>query len=84
MRATSFILLHLVGASYVSAQALPFPGIGNDTARAMSGLTQQAIATYKEKDRDRYLDNLFRMQMVAGRYAVATPSIYSLHALRGN
>src|SRR5215208_4405958 len=85
-RALCSALLCLVSASYASAQELPFPSaaLGEDTARAMSALAEQAIAIYKDKDRGRYLDNLFRMQMVAGRYTNATTSINALQTLRRN
>src|SRR5687768_13280043 len=84
MRALCFALLSLVSASFASAQELRFPAIGSDTAQAMSALAEQAIASYKQNDRDRYLDNLFRIQMVAGRNRDATASIKSLRALRRN
>jgi putative CocE/NonD family hydrolase len=84
MRALCFVLLCLISTSFASAQELSFPTVGNDTPQAMSALAQQAIASYKESDRGRYLDNLFRMQMVAGRYADAAASIKSLRALRRN
>ena len=84
MRALWFVLLCLVSSSLASAQELRFPSVGNDTPQAMSALAEQAIASYKESDRGRYLDNLFRMQMVAGRYADAAASIKSLGALRRN
>jgi putative CocE/NonD family hydrolase len=84
MRALCFVLLCLVGTSFASAQELRFPAVGNDTPQAMTTLAEQAIASYKESDRGRHLDNLFRMQMVAGRYADAIASIKSLRALRSN
>ena len=84
MRALCFVLLCLVGTSFASAQELRFPAIGNDTPQAMTTLAEQTIASYKESDRGRHLDNLFRMQMVAGRYADAIASIKSLRALRSN
>ena len=84
MRALCSLLVCLLSTSFASAQELRFPAIGTDTARAVSELAEQALATYKENDRDRYLDNLFRMQMVAGRYAAATASLNSLRAVRRN
>lgn len=73
-------------ASLASAQELSFPNAigGNDTARTIAALAQQAIGFYKDNDRDRYLDNLFRLQTVAGRYADATNTLTALRALRGN
>jgi putative CocE/NonD family hydrolase len=84
MRALCFVLLCLISTSLASAQELRLPAVGNDTPQAMAALAEQVLASYKESDRGRYLDNLFRMQMVAGRYADATASIKSLRALRRN
>jgi hypothetical protein len=69
-----------------SAQELVFRGdsIGADTASAMSALASQAIAIYRDTNRDRYLDNLFRLQMLTGRYADARKVLDSLRSLRGN
>ena len=76
-------LLCVTIASLASAQELPFSRaeIGNDTARAMSTLARQAIAAFKDDNRARYLDNLFRLQLVAGRYTDATTTLRSLRAL---
>jgi uncharacterized protein len=78
--------LCVVGGSLASAQDLRFNSSipGNDTAQAMAALASQAIAVYRDDNRDRYLDNLFRLQMVAGRYADATNTLSSLRALRKN
>ncbi|HXO20243.1 MAG TPA: CocE/NonD family hydrolase [Thermoanaerobaculia bacterium] len=71
-----------------AASAQPFdfpPAAAGDTAalsRAMPGLAERVIAVYKEGDRDRYLDNLFRLQTVAGRYAEADKTLTSLRELR--
>jgi putative CocE/NonD family hydrolase len=75
-------------ASIASAQQLPFSGatIGSDTAGAMSALAGRALAVYRDDNRARYLDNLFRLQMAAGRYTDATTTLKSLRSLapRGN
>jgi hypothetical protein len=86
MRCFSFAAFSVACASLVSAQELSFPNsiAGNDTARTMAALAQNAIGVYKDNDRDRYLDNLFRLQIVAGRYADATKTLTALRALRGN
>jgi putative CocE/NonD family hydrolase len=86
MRFLFVVALCAAGASHASAQALFFPvaGIGSDTAGAMSTLANQAIGAYKDANRDRYLDNLFRLQMVAGRYRDAGTTLAALRALRGN
>jgi len=51
-------------------------------ARAMPELAEQVMARYAEPDRDRYLDNLFRLQIVAGQYERAIDSLQSLTELR--
>ena len=86
MRSFSFAVLYIAAASLASAQDLGFPNTiaGDDTARTMAALAQQAIGVYKDSDRDRYLDNLFRLQTVAGRYADATNTLTALRALRKN
>ncbi|HSY52781.1 MAG TPA: CocE/NonD family hydrolase [Thermoanaerobaculia bacterium] len=49
--------------------------------KAMSALAEQVLAAYKENDRGRFLDNRFRLQIVAGRYADAIETLSSLRAL---
>jgi putative CocE/NonD family hydrolase len=75
-----------VSASVASGQELRFSSaaIGKDTSVAMSALAEQAITVYKDNNRDRYLDNLFRLQMVANRYDDASKTLTALRALRGN
>jgi uncharacterized protein len=79
-------VLCAVGAGLASAQELRFnsAAFGIDTAQAMSALAGQTIAVYRDDNRDRYLDNLFRLQMVASRYADATTTLSSLRTLRKN
>jgi uncharacterized protein len=86
LRRLGVAVLSVLGASHASAQELPFSsaGIGNDTARAMSALANQAIRVYKDVNRVAYLDNLFRLQLVAGRYADATTTITSLRAVEAS
>ncbi len=45
---------------------------------AMPDLARQALAVYRDEDRERYLDNLFRLQIVAGRYGDALGTIAAL------
>src|SRR2546423_8148618 len=86
VRQLSWIALFSVATATSSgAQDLRFnSAVGADIAQAMSALAVQALAVYKESARDRYLDNLFRLQMVAGRYADASKTLRSLRTLRGN
>src|SRR5438477_949894 len=74
----------LIASTVVSGQELAFrsDSIGADTAAAISALATQTIPIYRDSNRDRFLDNLFRLQMVAGRYADAGRTLDSLRALR--
>ncbi|MGA7303738.1 MAG: CocE/NonD family hydrolase, partial [Rhodothermales bacterium] len=51
-------------------------------AHAMPGLAKQAIAVYREPDRSSYLNALFRLQIVAGKYPEALATLQSLTRLR--
>jgi putative CocE/NonD family hydrolase len=85
MARLALVVLWLMPISLASAQQLSFraDAIGGDTAAAMSALAGQAIVSYRETNRDRYLDNLFRLQMVSGRYADASRVLDSLRIIRG-
>jgi putative CocE/NonD family hydrolase len=48
----------------------------------MSQIATLAIANYRDADHDRYLDNLFRLQLVAGRDADAAKTLRALRDLR--
>ena len=50
-------------------------------ATAMPGLARQVIEKFQEEDRVKYLENLFRLQIVAGQFADARKSISDLRAL---
>lgn len=68
--------------SCVSAQELAFPKTAvSDKSKlptVMSELAKTVITNYKYQDRDEiYLNNLFRLQMVAGDYANAVQTINS-------
>jgi putative CocE/NonD family hydrolase len=71
--------------SAVAAQPFDFPGAAAGDAAALSQrmpeLARQVTAVYKDGDRRTYLDNLFRLQTVAGQYAAAGESLASLRAL---
>ncbi len=82
-----FCLMILCAAFGTSASAqeleLPQDAVKDDAAlaRAMPELAKRAIAIYQEPDRGRYLNALFRMQIVAGQYAEAVATLRSLTAL---
>ena len=64
------IFLFLVSAVHTSPQQLDFSQAAvtepAELAKAMPQLARSVIALYRESDREKYLDNLFRLQLVAG------------------
>jgi putative CocE/NonD family hydrolase len=54
-----------------------------ELAKEMPRLAKSVLALYRESDREKYLDNLFRVQLVAGDYPGAGASLASLRELRG-
>src|SRR5437868_2813724 len=84
-RGVSISVLSVAAVTRSQGQDLRFSAaLGPDTGQAISALALQALAIYKDSTRDRYLDNLFRLQMVAGRYVDAGKSLRSLRVLRKN
>jgi putative CocE/NonD family hydrolase len=91
MRCVPFLRIgFLVAISFalslsVRAQEFSFPEAAvSDPAvlgKAVPELAQQVLASYKESDRGKYLDNLFRLQILAGRYAEGIDTIHSLREL---
>ena len=75
-----------LATSYLTAQRFAFPGAatGNPSAlsKAMPILAMAVLASYKEDDRLKYLDGLFRLQMVAGQYNESGKTLASLRMLR--
>lgn len=65
----------------VAAQQLEFNKVSlsdeAELSKQMSLLAKQVIATYKEQDRQEYLNKLFRLQIIAGDYAAAKDTIRS-------
>jgi len=62
-------------------------GAAGDAAaveKALPTLAEQLIAAYKEESRATYVDNLFRLQIVAGSYADALQTLATLHELSVN
>jgi len=76
------ILLLLI-ALPASAQQIEFKNTATpaDLTLTMPDLAKQVIAVYKEDDRGKYLDNLFRLQLIAGDYEDALATIMSLRAV---
>lgn len=86
MKAVWWGMLLAAIAPLAGAQTVAFDsGGGDDTvlAKAMPALAAQLERVYREPDRDKALNQRFRLQMVAGRYREAIASIRELRALRG-
>lgn len=69
----------------LAAQQFDFPAAAAEDVAALSrlmpGLARDVIAIYRDEDRRSYLDNLFRLQTVAGQNAEAAASLAALRAL---
>lgn len=80
------LLLFCLGARQVTAQRLELPAgaLASDSsiAAAMPNFAARLLDVYREPDRDRYLDNLFRIQIVARRYDAALSSLQELKERR--
>jgi uncharacterized protein len=85
-RLLSVVVFFLTAGSCAVAQQFSFPEVANrDPAaqsKAMLDLARQVLTIYKDGDRDTYLDNLFRLQMVAHDYAQALESLSELRTFR--
>ena len=79
------VVLSLSAAVCAPAQQLDFNQAATADpaalAKAMPALAGAVIAAYHDDDRVKYLDNLFRLQLVAGRYADALRTLATLHEL---
>src|SRR5436305_451321 len=88
-KAVWLICLSLMVLPRAGAQTFDFPAAaaGDPAARsqALPGLARAAIdayrEVYREDDRRKYLDNLFRLQIAAGCYADAVRSLAALREL---
>lgn len=76
------LLLCLIVTAHASAQKLDFNRTASadevELSKALPVLAKQVIAIYKDEDRKNYLNNLFRLHMIAGNYATAIDTIKSL------
>jgi putative CocE/NonD family hydrolase len=96
---TRFCFIHAVRRVLIAAAGLLLPfvaraqdfsfpaGTAADTAaveKAMAALAEQVIAPYKGENQATYFDNLFRLQIVAGRYTDAVQTLGTLHDLNAN
>ncbi|MGI9039659.1 MAG: CocE/NonD family hydrolase [Gemmatimonadales bacterium] len=80
----SLLCLRVTPPASAQQIALPAGAVASDSAlaAAMPGWARQVLAIYGETDRDKYLDNLFRLQIVGGRYQEASRTLAALRDLR--
>src|SRR5688500_16261872 len=75
-----------LSARTVAAQTFPLSSadIADSAAlsRSMPRLAAEVLATYRDADRARFLDNLFRLQLLTGKYREAATSLAEARALR--
>src|SRR5260221_13715242 len=85
-RCVLLLLLSLLPVTSARAPESDFPETASHDdaplAQAMPELAKKVLADYREAERETYLDNLFRLQMVAGPYWEAVKSISERRALR--
>jgi putative CocE/NonD family hydrolase len=78
----------LSAAGSAAAQQFDFPSAAVEDpaalAKAMPVLAKAVLTGYRDDDRRTYLDNLFRVQFVAGQYADASKTLAALSALRAD
>ncbi|HVF39771.1 MAG TPA: CocE/NonD family hydrolase [Gemmatimonadaceae bacterium] len=78
----------LLAAPAASAQTIDLPAGALRTDSALSAsmprLAASVIANYRDPDQERYLDNLFRLQLAAGQYAAASDALIKLRSWRLN
>ena len=79
MRSLVILTLLLAAASVLHAQQLEFPADAakDDTVleQAIPTLARQALAQYRDDDRNRYVRTVYRLQVAAGQYAEAVRTI---------
>jgi len=80
------LILVLIGIhTCTSAQQLYFPQTAItdsiELSKAMPVLAKQVITNYKDDNRRSYLNNLFRLQIIAGEYSEANATIESLRSI---
>src|SRR4030095_4338839 len=88
--------IHAVRRLLISAACLLMPCVaqaqdfsflagnaGDEAAveNAMAALAEHVVVAYKEENRATFLDNLFRLQIVSGRYMDALQTLTKLHDL---
>ena len=74
----------LAATPFAVAQQIDFPRAEDDAAlaAAMPAFAEQVIAKYANDNREQYLDNMARLQLVAGKFADARKTLAELRQSR--
>ena len=83
---SAIAVMYLARASFAAAAEFDFPTNATEDpaalAAAMPILAKQVLAAYKDEDRETYLNNRFRLQMVTEQYSEAVKTLKSLREQR--
>ncbi|HEX8904876.1 MAG TPA: CocE/NonD family hydrolase [Longimicrobiaceae bacterium] len=81
---TAALVLLTVSSASAQQFALSSADLADSAALAMSArrLAGEVLGSYRDPDRRRYLDNVFRLQILLGRFAEASTSLAELRTLR--
>ena len=71
----------MVARAFADQATYPFVADFAHLSESMPALARQVIADYRDDDRETYLNNLFRLQMIADDYAGADQSLQSLRQI---
>lgn len=87
-RMRAMIVLTCLAATSCMAEDFAFPGAaaqdGGAVAEAIPALAGQLIEAWRDPDRAKYLDTLFRLQIAARRYAGANETLDQLRVLHAS
>jgi putative CocE/NonD family hydrolase len=80
----AFIYVALISSAKAQQIDFPEPPTADSAAlsNAMAGLAKKVISVYKDDGSDKYLDNLFRLRMVAGDFSEAGQTLIQLREMR--
>ncbi len=79
---TLVFCLCVATAAWADEGTYPFDANNADLSESMPELARQLIEDYEDDNRETYLNNLFRLQIIAGRYPEANQSLQSLRKIR--
>lgn len=86
LRLFGLLLFLVIGPAAAQTFPLPASALQDEASidAAIPRLANRVMAQYRDTDRQRYLGNLFRLQLAGGHYPQAIASIRELRTLRGD